>query len=502
MDGKNTINTTTIMKRVITFAYFVILLMSLPGCQDHRLDGMVDDRILLLRPDFQKVEVYNIGTHEVDIPVIKGGIGVQEADVSFALNVKLLTDYNEQHKTSYKLLPEDHYVIPQKQLHIAAEDPRGLLKIIFNTEKISQLDNIRNYVLPLSMTVSEGIKVVSGRTSVLIMPNLTGGYVGFETSKQLWFGESDQLGLSVNENSVATQGEYIISSRTGLMYNRFTGAKVDSKLNMNGIIPGSQPVAFFLTNDQAGNLIGCTLSALTNGIFAVYKWDHYDSDPIEVLRYTANSGQYGRKLVVVGDINKNAYVITSRTTTDEHLRWKISEGMVVNAGNPDVLQTGMIQSNTAGLQMVAPADTSANASFYFSNPPTKEVKLMNENGDAIDINGPLLPDDFPGPTGWGTGATSSIYHITAFDFNNGNYLAVLHSTVGHDPFRYYISILDLNNSYKTVFSKYVENIGTNTNGTGSITYRVSDDKKSVHLYAFMTQTGVVCYELTKADMTQ
>lgn len=476
------------MKRSIIILFIISLIYS---CKDTRLDNVPQDKVFIQNSGLFKVDVFNIDKHEISISVTKSGIGTQEAHANFTVDETLLKDYNDNNQTNYKLLPIDCYDILNKDININKHEETGLLKVIFNTSKISKLEDFRNYVLPLRLNVSGGISVDENKLTIVVVPFLTGAYVGFESIKELWFNESANLNLTVNENSVGAIGNYLTFSRNlGLMCDRITGRLLESKLNLEGITPW-QP--FFITNDDKNNLVACTLSAIAANTLAVYKWESYDKPAIEIFRCTPPSpGQYGRKLVVVGDINNEAYVIVSRTLTNEHYRWKISNGKVINLDNPDIIYSKLIETNSAGLQMISPINYLSDSPFYYTEPDNKKINLIN--GETIsNIPGPLTKSE-KNVYGWGD---NRIYHIKYFEFNNAKYLGVLHSSAG----KYYTTILDIENDHKSVFSSLIvaNTTNPNTNNTGSFTTVLSEDGKSLNIYSFMTNTGVVCYQMKKSD---
>lgn len=322
---------------------------------------------------------------------------------------------------------------------------------------------------------------------------------GFGYNYCKWEKSAAEMGLSANvENSIAVCGDYLVVSRTGLMFNKFTGEPAGT-LNMTGISGATNKVPFFLTNDDKGNLIGCTLGAWDNNNFHIYKWTSVNAAPIEigVLLNTTDSkaGSAGRKLTVVGDINGTAHIVAmiANNTLGQHFLWKVTNGVV----DPNYtfvttkLANGMLQN-------VSPMDRSTLYPLYIAGTTTGStgagIFLMeNENSTPVSVPGPVTDID-KGTYGWGN---HSHINIKSFTFNGRKYTAVAHSCWQ----RSLLSVIDCVDANRVVATRtvYTGGTGGNGNATGSLTLELSEDGQELYLYSLVSSLRVGCYVFTKYE---
>lgn len=366
---------------------------------------------------------------------------------------------------------------------------------------------------------------------------------GFGETEFLWFKSHVELALPAVsfENSIAVIGDYFVLSRNGLIFNRFTGQPTGKTINKTGIDlgTGTEPnTPFLFVNDDAGNLIGSLLGNWTSPYFRVYKWDAIDQPPKLLLNYqaeveaiggldgtTAVQPIYGRKIVARGDITKNGLIGSYNFLTNKkhtyHDFWSISNEQF--DGTKYRLKTGYpAKGDNNYYQLAYPIELNKMTPFYFSDYNTNlssgawqtTLKYVYGEGDDqsnITILGPLVGGKGDNGTGWG----QRIYHSLVFNFFNKRYIAVLHAI----STSYYVTVLDPGDnpedpdSYKAVYHAAHPIKGLdgndatwdiNGNGTAGLAVKEWKDKDGVsriNLYAFMSTTGVYCYEFNnyKAD---
>ncbi|MDR0505897.1 MAG: DUF1735 domain-containing protein [Dysgonamonadaceae bacterium] len=186
------------MKRTVFYLCALLPALAFLGCEDNRMQGMIDDRVCLLKSDYLQVPVINFGVYEYPVVVSKGGIKDQEAVVSFKVNKNYLDEYNDLYDASLELLPEDCYKMPPT-LTIKGEELTGTVKIIFNTQKIYDLQQSKeHYVLPLEIVSENGIAIYSGKNYVIlsvIVEEATIGFYksGFTTAMNFTPGDPDEI---------------------------------------------------------------------------------------------------------------------------------------------------------------------------------------------------------------------------------------------------------------------------------------------------------------------
>lgn len=347
----------------------------------------------------------------------------------------------------------------------------------------------------------------------------------------LWYKDNDQLGLTRNnENTIAILGDKLVFSRSGVVIDKMTGIPTGERLNMTGIDAGkgnaAQNIPFCLANDDAGNLLGCTLGAWSAPYFRVYKWEDVNQPPTLVIDHegvnepiggdngtTDIIAQYGRKLVAQGDITQEGIVGSFAYNTNGFHSFHDFWGVSANQYNNKTFRVGTGYKGKNNYQKAFPLRTTEPYPYYYADgtldrttslPITtlRYVWLEGEEKKECEILGPLLehPDDIG--NGWG----KSIMDSKLFTFYGKQYLAVLYATNKS----YFVSVLDPGDnpqhprSYKEIMhsSHAVDFVISNpTAGNGNATTSIAvservdpDGVTRMTLYAFMTNTGVICYE--------
>lgn len=350
---------------------------------------------------------------------------------------------------------------------------------------------------------------------------------GFVNSKKLWEKSITNLVnkedkeeysefIDLNKPGIATFGDYVIISRSNAstplnMFNGETGEKVKETLNTEGIVGGN----YMLANDDAGNLIGCTLGGWVpaGDYFKVYKWTAYNQAPVSFL--TAPSASFGRKLSAVGDVNNKAIVSSfeiSATTSASHYVWKIEGG---NAGAPE-MEAGIASQDI--YQMLTPVSADAVKPYYTTDrgiagpPPLSALYYIDLAGGRSIIKGPVPESDITGidqdmfkQTGFGR----KVLQVKMFTFNEARYVAVLSyfDVPDSDKFKYYLSVFDASQgsaptkwsiAQSVSFTGKVNVLNYNTTGgLATSKEKVSEDGlKTLNIYMFASGVGVVCYQIS------
>lgn len=335
----------------------------------------------------------------------------------------------------------------------------------------------------------------------------------FQDVSKLWYKTSEEMGLTANnENTIATLGNKIVVSRTGLIFDGETGTSA-GVLNMTGINASAntaQNIPFVLTNDDAGNLLGCTLGAWSKPYFRVYRWTSLDNAPTEVLEYSSDAEEYGRKFSVVGDITKDGYINSydykSNTGRAQTAFWKVIGGTV----DPQAeLKTNWYNAGSL-YQLTCQVNPDNIYPHYFcdvGHTAVTVLKYVYLDGTArkeCNVLGNVSSDNYK----WG----GRIYHINLFSFNERNYMTVLSSLPTAK--KYYISIVDRTNegnmvgqgnaSANVVFQDVIDEPKgelqvVNGNGTAGLAiYKTKNAEglEELYLYGLMTSSGIACYKIT------
>ncbi|MDR2037990.1 MAG: DUF5018 domain-containing protein [Bacteroidales bacterium] len=318
--------------------------------------------------------------------------------------------------------------------------------------------------------------------------------------KQKWLSAGAAINLTVNETSVASIGDYLALGRTQMLLDKETGNVASAQLNVEGFATlNSNNPPFFVANDDAGNLVGCSFTSWSSSKIYFFKWTSATTAPTQILEFDATGLAFGRKFSVIGDVNGNGCIIAAEITqyaNGVHYLWKITGG-VVNP-TPSIITTHA-ESNNLAYQTLTPINLTDNAPYYLGTTNTnigaaneKYVNIQYNNGtDFTEIRGPYTQNDGPwAARGWGN---MGFYYQKLFSLNNKNFMAVLHGQWAN----YLMTIVERNadgtHSFpiKAQFPRTVEN----TNNTGSLTVESSGD--NIFIYAIGTREAVVCYQMSK-----
>jgi hypothetical protein len=328
-------------------------------------------------------------------------------------------------------------------------------------------------------------------------------------------GINDEQGQGVN--SIGLIGDYLVLGRkTDLLIDKTDGSVAAGSWDVTGVgtVNGNHP-PFFVANDDAGNLIGCTLGAWYSSEWSVFAWTAHDQAPTRILAYSPITGTYGRKLAAVGDVvNGPGKIITSESvlveanvwTGTQHI-WTVTGG-VVNT-TPVNVETGIRVNNNA-YQMLTPVSLDADAGYYVATthsgtsvPGGKDPLVSyspNISATPVDIMGPFSTQLW---NSWGTWAY--FYH-KLFSVGTDDFITVFtgnSSSGGVYEYRFCICQRNADGTL-TFFAKDVfphdpipygdDETRANGNATGSLTLeKVGAD---VFVYVMASNQAVVCYKMS------
>ena len=339
-----------------------------------------------------------------------------------------------------------------------------------------------------------------------------------------------------NPNSIAIIGDYVALSRTQYLINKSDGTKAAATLNVDGIAGSNasttQTVPFFITNDDAGHMIGGGLNPQWSGThFALWKWTSATTAPDVLMEIPVDVAvaTFGRKIQALGDVDGKALIVSPNNwdqnegipgvdgtpafnqakadarKVGEHYIWTVNSG-VVNTGNPTVLQTHIPRSGWA-YQMVTPLGLDPVAPYYVGShcAQTKDSEeaatvthapnlQFGELGSTNVIQGP-----YDGSDGWGPEDTGSggWFYQKLFELGDVKGLATFSGGVGE----YRFTLLERQTEGVTLVPFYKVIIPWNKtdepNGNLTGSFTMEKDGDDVLFYVFPTNKGVYCYQLSE-----
>lgn len=178
----------TLNNIIRTISHLIVLptltLAMLYGCEDSRMHNMVEDSVYLLKKGFVRENIALWKTSDMVLPVIKGGVGQSDASVRLKIDEQLLSDYNTENGTDYKMLPSDCYTLNRDILDFADGDYEKSFVFNLNLDKVRELNKTPDeYVLPCALEVlSAGDKVKVNTEPTFFAPAFMDAYVQFTKS--------------------------------------------------------------------------------------------------------------------------------------------------------------------------------------------------------------------------------------------------------------------------------------------------------------------------------
>ncbi|MCI0920407.1 DUF5018 domain-containing protein [Sphingobacterium rhinopitheci] len=226
------------------------------------------------------------------------------------------------------------------------------------------------------------------------------------------------LGITVDNltGGIAATGQYVVlntRNENSMVINAMTGAKV-GQIEL-GAIRGSLR-NFYSTADDGGNILINNLAPNDGNTFNIWKLSSITSTPELFISWNAGGSGYGRKISVIGDINKNAIItapLVGLATQNSFARWQVINGSLVSSTPTIVAVSGFSWTwNNADLVYTNPTNVNSDyfAIGYSSN------KLTKVNGLTNNVSGALNALD----------ANFICNAVDYIEFNNSKYAAFTH----------------------------------------------------------------------------
>ncbi|MGM9738207.1 MAG: BT_3987 domain-containing protein [Candidatus Cryptobacteroides sp.] len=151
---------------------YSLILAALVSCEDKRLDGLEPDKVYLPKAGLNVEESFTVGEDATfSLWAYKGSYNGTSCDVSFIVDQAVLDTYNQEHGTSYELLPEDSYTTSDKLVHFDGKQEHGKFYITYTPEKIVGLCSgeygLEKYALPVRIA-SDDVEVTDASSAVIV----------------------------------------------------------------------------------------------------------------------------------------------------------------------------------------------------------------------------------------------------------------------------------------------------------------------------------------------
>ncbi len=358
--------------------------------------------------------------------------------------------------------------------------------------------NFNNSVI-YTVTAHDGTKQVY--TVRPFSPKKVAYGIRVSSARQLWFKGLSEMGLPAADHmttSIAVSGNYLMintRNQNNVYVDRFSG---EPKGNMQlGSIKGSL-TNFFATSDEAGNILICNLSPNAGANFVVYKFTGVtDAIPVKLIDWPTGGLAIGRKMSVRGNLNTDALItVTQMNSKIVHI-WEIKGGVLQSAA-PKSSVTVAFDSNWSNLAD-AVAESSTYPSKLFVSGYPSSFGAVNPDGSVIGLYN---------LTGAGYNSNFIAQSLDYASFNGAKYLAqtIVALYGGANNCHLYDVTVPANlasapkDPKLLVFSSPANVVSNNTNATGDVAIKVSDDGFKMVMYMVITNFGVAAYEFDCIDV--
>lgn len=143
------------MKKNILYA-LAFSVMVFTGCEDNRDADLPGDQVYLSRHGLTEEVAYAVGEEAtLDLWTNRSGLNNSSCTVEYTISPAVLTAYNAENGTAYKMLPESCYTLGEHKLVISGKDHYAKFRLKYSPEKIAELAGYgeSEYVLPFEIKV-------------------------------------------------------------------------------------------------------------------------------------------------------------------------------------------------------------------------------------------------------------------------------------------------------------------------------------------------------------
>lgn len=321
------------------------------------------------------------------------------------------------------------------------------------------------------------------------------------SARQLWFKGLSEMGIPAADHmttSIAVSGNNLVintRNQNNVYVDRFSG---EPKGNMElGAIKGSL-TNFFATSDDAGNILICNLTPNAGANFVVHKFAGVtDTNPVKLIDWPTNGMAVGRKMSVRGNLNGDALItVTQMNSKIVHI-WEVKGG-VLQSAEPKESLTVAFEKNWTFLSDAVAESTLYPSKLFISGYPSS-FGAVNKDGSVLALY------NLEGAGYNGNFIAQSLDYAT---FNGANYLAqtivALYGGANNCHLYDVTNASNLASAPKDpnllIFSSPANVVTNNTNSTGDVAIKVSDDGFKMIMYLVITNFGVAAYEFDCIDV--
>lgn len=286
-------------KNRLLYLFMLSALVWGAGCEDYRLNNMVDDKIYLNSFGLNPQNIYKWEGYTYTLNVNKSGVGQQSGEVQLTLDETLLTQYG----TTYTLLPSEMYKIKTSKLNLSTGDYQVPFEIEFNAAAIEALAASTKmlYALPVKLTSpNNSLKLAAdAQTFSVIVPTVLDAYIGFKVS-----------GLTATKSVVN-----MANSPAEMKFYSFVTTNYNNKwdLTYKVAVDAEALTAFNTANKTAHNLLPADAYRIDAGSLKVQNLNNEGAISYFIKKAGAPIGEYVLPLTIT-EVSKNGVNPAKKTT--------------------------------------------------------------------------------------------------------------------------------------------------------------------------------------------
>lgn len=331
---------------------------------------------------------------------------------------------------------------------------------------------------------------------------------GFGINRQIWFKSWADFGfggvaVSSAEQSITVSGDYLVIGKTGdrgnsryMVYDRFTGEYVQDMYMPFTATSGDLSQSRQIIADEKGNLLAISRS-LYNARIYIYRYDDpFDQDP-ELIIDTPNNlatGTTGLRLNITGDLEGNAVIVSTKTSSKTFYRWEVRNGVLVSQV-PTLVTVGVSAGSTFGnypeVHYINPSISSdyllAFQSGFFHVNGTTNQQIHQVSMSTTFFMNALAIGRFNNATYAFLGryySTLRYMGLSMFDITNPQMLGTQTSSSQYDAFNVFNS------------ERLGQDLNVTSPGTGDVAVGYSHDGDRMQVYMLHVGHGVIAHEFT------
>ena len=319
-------------------------------------------------------------------------------------------------------------------------------------------------------------------------------------------------GIAVNHvtGGLAATKDYIIlntRNENSIYINSKTGAKI-GEFDL-GPVKGSLR-NFYNTADAVGNVLICNL-AQNDGPFKVWKLTSMTGATELFIDWSGNtSDAIGRKISINGNINENAIITAPLLTGTNQIfaRWTVVNGVLTSQTPEIVTMSGLERGWTTNCDIISTSSTNVNADYFVASYSDNTFAWVNGSTNQVrkkleEIDRNYIPNA-----------------VDYIEFNNAKFVTVNHVNSFNWGAADMVWLLDVSNDAdfsgnlisgtcpavvwqceRDIYgAKAIQPVVENTNGTGDVALRVSDDGYYLYLYFMFTNGYLVGIQFDCVNM--